>query len=91
MNFIRMGNISLDEMELQSRGKYPDGSSLSFCLLNPDILERAHFYDVIEKASLNVHVTYIVEIDCVMQSGHTVKMSGKCTPYEYQCLLGRGG
>lgn len=86
MNFIRMGDVHMDEFEFQPGYKHFDGSVLSLPLLKTNILERAHFYDVVEKASLNAYVTYIVEIICVMRSGHTVKMGGTCTPYEYQHL-----
>lgn len=89
MNFIRMGDVNLDEFELRPRHQYLDGSCLCFNLLNTDVLQRAHFYDVIKKASLSVYVTYIVEVNCVMQSGHAIKMCGQCTPNEYRCLLNK--
>lgn len=87
MNFIRMGVMQLDEFKLLPERKCFDGSGLSFCLSNTDVLERAHFYDAVEKASLNAYVTYIVEINCAMRSGHTVRMGGTCTPQEYRRLL----
>lgn len=89
MNFIRMGDVDLADFKLYPRYEFLDGICLSFDLMNTDVLKRAHFYDEVKKAHLEVYITYSVEVSCEMRSGHTVKMSGKCTPNEYQHLLDR--
>lgn len=91
MNFARIGNVDLTDFEFHLRYKSADGSSLSFNLLNTSMLKRAHFYDEVKKAHLDIYVTYAVEITCFMRSGHKVKLSGECTPLEYQLLLDRTG
>lgn len=91
MNFVRIGNVDLTDLELCLRCKSEDGSSLSFNLLNTSILNRAHFYDEVKKAQLDICATYAVEVSCLMQSGHIVKMFGKCTSFEYWQLVEKAG
>ena len=89
MFFRRMGEVKLSDLELCPILEPTDGSFLKFELLNLASLERAHFYDDVKKASISIYLTYQVQADCVMKSGHVVHMEGCCTPNEYQELKNR--